>query len=99
MNPETFQPISVDQFCLSEVEPCSREADQVQIMALARCLKQGVRVCYLDGSDVGGSGEANFVELEMGDGEGLGEDPITLLYRVSSRRCPDWCACSGADGR
>lgn len=80
LHPETLLPLPIDQFCLSEVEPCAREADQVQIMALARCLKQGIRVCYLDGSEVR-DGEANFVELEIGDGEGLGEDPITLLYR------------------
>ncbi len=82
MHPETLLPLSVDQFCLAEVEPCAREADQAQIMALARCLRQGVRVCYLDGSAGGGEGQANFVEMEVGESEGVGEDPITLLYRV-----------------
>lgn len=84
MHPETFEPLSVDEFCRAEVEPCAREADQAQITALARCLRQGVRVCYLDGSAGGGDGQANFVEMEVGEGEGVGEDPITLLYRVGA---------------
>lgn len=57
----------------------------MMIMALAKCLRQGIKVCYLDGSEgegAGGSGRrANFVEFEGGEGEGVGEEPLMLLYR------------------
>lgn len=99
MHPETFQPIDVAQFCLSEVEPTGKEADSVQIQALARCLKQGLRICYLDGGDPGLEGNAtndssgmedigkvNFVvEFELAEGEGVGQDPLMLLYRCVSK--------------
>lgn len=93
MHPETFQPIAVTDFCLSEVEPTGKEADQAQIMALARCLKQGIRICYLDGSETGDEEELSkvgekemgrisfVVEFEVAEGEGVGTDPLMLLYR------------------
>lgn len=96
MHPETFQPIDVAQFCLSEVEPTGKEADSVQIQALSRCLKQGLRICYLDGGDPGlgaseqdaamDAGKVSFVvEFEQAEGEGVGADPLMLLYRWVDR--------------
>jgi ubiquitin thioesterase protein OTUB1 len=82
MHPETFTPMDVSDFCSAWVEPTGKEADQVMIQALARCLRQGIKICYLDGSSsTEEDGGASFVEFEYEEGEGVGEDPLMLLYR------------------
>jgi ubiquitin thioesterase protein OTUB1 len=82
MHPENFEPMDPADFCSAWVEPTGKEADQVMIQALARCLRQGIKVCYLDGSssqeDEGG---ASFVDFEIEEGQGVGEEPLMLLYR------------------
>lgn len=78
-SPNTLEPISPDQFCREEVEPCGKEADNAQIMALAAALEVPLRVAYLDRSDVSGGEVINWVEF----GRGAAEEarPLTLLYR------------------
>lgn len=88
-SPTTFEPLDPDEFCRQEVEPCGKEADHVQIMALAGALGVGIRIAYLDRSDVGeGDGPLNWVEFGMDTkkgkdetGETVQEEPLTLLYR------------------
>lgn len=61
------------------MEPCGKEADQVQITALSEALEVGVRIAYLDRSDVGeGSGGEVINWVESGS---VGDRPLTLLYR------------------
>lgn len=78
-SPSTLEPISPEKFCREEVEPCGKEADHAQIMALAAALQVPVRVAYLDRSDVGGGEVINWVEFGTGAAEDL--RPLTLLYR------------------
>lgn len=59
------------------MEPCGREADNAQIMALAAALKTPIRVAYLDRSEAG-AGVINWVEFEDAAEENR---PLTLLYR------------------
>ncbi|WVR00233.1 hypothetical protein IAU59_007375 [Kwoniella sp. CBS 9459] len=91
LSPTTFLPLSTDEFCRQEVEPCGKEADHAQIMALSEALSIGVRLAYLDRSEIlggGGGGESG----AEGEGEvinwvAFGKDtsetdrPLTLLYR------------------
>ncbi|WVF73052.1 hypothetical protein IAT40_007870 [Kwoniella sp. CBS 6097] len=86
LSPTTFLPLSTDEFCRQEVEPCGKEADHAQIMALSEALSIGVRVAYLDRSEIGGSGEGegegeviNWVEFGKDTSEA--DRPLTLLYR------------------
>jgi len=72
-----MEPVTPDVFCAQEVEPCGREADNAQIMALAAALQMPVRVAYLDRSEAG-SGVINWVEFEHAEEENR---PLTLLYR------------------
>ena len=82
MHPENFEPMDPADFCSAWVEPTGKEADQVMIQALARCLGQGIKVCYLDGSSsVEEEGGASFVDFEIQEGQGVGEEPLMLLYR------------------
>lgn len=79
LSPTTFLPLTPEEFCRQEVEPVGKEADHAQIMALAETLQIGVRVAYLDRSDVGNGEVINWVEFGPGTKE---EDrPLTLLYR------------------
>ena len=72
-------PLTPEEFCRQEVEPLGKEADHAQIMALAETLQIGIRVAYLDRSDVGNGEVINWVEFGPGTKE---EDrPLTLLYR------------------
>jgi ubiquitin thioesterase protein OTUB1 len=78
LSPSTFLPLSPDEFCRQEVEPCGKEADHAQIMALAEALGIGIRVAYLDRSEIGSGEVINWVEF----GSAKEEDrPLTLLYR------------------
>ncbi|OCF38362.1 ubiquitin thioesterase OTUB1 [Kwoniella heveanensis CBS 569] len=89
LSPTTFLPLSTDEFCRQEVEPCGKEADHAQIMALSEALSIGVRIAYLDRSEVGGDSSAaaagaegeviNWVEFGKDTSEA--DRPLTLLYR------------------
>lgn len=79
LSPTTFLPLTPEEFCRQEVEPVGKEADHAQIMALAETLQIGIRVAYLDRSDVGNGEVINWVEFGPNTKE---EDrPLTLLYR------------------
>ncbi|EJD43683.1 cysteine proteinase [Auricularia subglabra TFB-10046 SS5] len=82
-HPETGEPMAVREFCESFVEAIGREADHVQVTALARALKVNVRIAYLDGRGTGDSVE--FVEFQNRiDGvpsEDSGSNEVVLLYR------------------
>lgn len=79
LSPTTFLPLTPEEFCRQEVEPVGKEADHAQIMALAETLQIGIRVAYLDRSDVGNGEIINWVEFGPNTKE---EDrPLTLLYR------------------
>lgn len=89
-SPTTFEPLDPEEFCRQEVEPCGKEADHVQITALAGALGVGIRIAYLDRSDVGeGEGPLNWVEFGLDKpkeadeaaGERVAQEPLTLLYR------------------
>ncbi|ORX40654.1 peptidase C65 Otubain-domain-containing protein [Kockovaella imperatae] len=73
LSPTTFLPLTTDDFCRQEVEPCGKEADHAQIMALSEALHMGVRIAYLDRSEVQ---DINWVSFGPET-----EDPLTLLYR------------------
>jgi ubiquitin thioesterase protein OTUB1 len=79
LSPTTFLPLTPEEFCRQEVEPCGKEADHAQIMALAETLQVGIRVAYLDRSDVGNGEVINWVEF--GPGTKDEDRPLTLLYR------------------
>jgi len=82
-SPTTFQPLDPDEFCRQEVEPCGREAGHAQIMALAEALHVGIRVAYLDRSEVNDE-VINWVEFGMGEkdpSQEADDAPLTLLYR------------------
>jgi ubiquitin thioesterase protein OTUB1 len=52
---------SVKDFCNTDVDPCDREADHLQVQALARALGTGLRVAYLDRvRSLGGGGRSPF---------------------------------------
>ncbi|GFZ48670.1 hypothetical protein JCM24511_06419 [Saitozyma sp. JCM 24511] len=79
LSPTTFLPLTTDDFCRQEVEPCGKEADHAQIMALGEALEIGIRIAYLDRSEVGSGDVINWVEFGKATAE---EDkPLTLLYR------------------
>lgn len=75
---EQYQPFlpepyaAVDRFCSDEVEPCDREADQLQIQALCAAFCCSLRTVMLDRSP----GSA-VNELVLGEGPQL----VTLLFR------------------
>ncbi|KAF8519335.1 cysteine proteinase [Hysterangium stoloniferum] len=76
---DTFEPMSVQEFCQTSVEPLGREADHVQISALSRALNVNVKVAYLDGR---GNGEkVDFVELKHVEDGHNGMHDVVLLYR------------------
>ncbi|KZV89468.1 cysteine proteinase [Exidia glandulosa HHB12029] len=82
-HPDTGEPMGVREFCESFVEAIGREADHVQITALARALKVNVRIAYLDGR---GSGDAvEFVEFQNRidglESDSSGSNAVVLLYR------------------
>lgn len=92
LSPLTFLPVTTDEFCRQEVEPCGKEADHAQIMALAEALHVGVRVAYLDRSEIDGGDVINWVEFGKDVEEGIA--PLTLLYRcvaVSISSILAWC--------
>lgn len=52
----------------------------MQITALSEALDVGVRIAYLDRSDVGAGGDGGDVINWVESGK-VGERPLTLLYR------------------
>lgn len=60
---------SIDSFCRNEVDPMYKDADQMQIVALARILGIRLRIAYVDQSD---GDEANIIEF------GESSSPITV---------------------
>lgn len=79
LSPSTLEPVNPEQFCREEVEPCGKEADHAQIMALAAALAVPIRVAYLDRSEVS-TDIINWVEF--GSAAAADESrPLTLLYR------------------
>lgn len=79
-SPSTLEPVTPEQFCREEVEPCGKEADHAQIMALGAALGVPIRVAYLDRSEINTDDVINWVEF----GRSAGADetrPLTLLYR------------------
>ncbi|WRT70281.1 uncharacterized protein IL334_007279 [Kwoniella shivajii] len=86
LSPTTFLPLTTDDFCRSEVEPCGKEADHAQIMALAEAMNIGIRIAYLDRSDLGGIDDGQGNEsvinwVEFGKDASENSQPLTLLYR------------------
>ncbi|WWD03518.1 hypothetical protein V865_001570 [Kwoniella europaea PYCC6329] len=81
LSPTTFLPLSTDDFCRSEVEPCGKEADHAQIMALAEALNVGIRIAYLDRSDLGSEADSVINWVEFGKDTSEQGRPLTLLYR------------------
>merc|ERR1712113_1278683 len=81
LNRDDFEPFltehsTVDQFCQSEVDPLWREADQLQIQALANYFKIPICIYYLDQSpgDDCTKHEMKFEETKQ-------YEPIDFLYR------------------
>jgi len=82
---------TMENFCQYHVEPVSREADHLQIVALTRALGTPLRIAYLDqsglagvgGSENGGGGEVNFLEFEedRAKEDGIVSVEGALLYR------------------
>jgi len=79
-HPELGEQMEVRDFCENFVEAVGKEADHVQITALARVLGLNIDVAYLDGRPHGGeAGKVDFVEFRNSSDVVL--DPIILLYR------------------
>ena len=70
----------VKAFCDSEVDAVSTDADQVQVIALARAWGLRVRIAYLDASPVAACTVHVFPEEEASGGSGTGP-VVSLLYR------------------
>ncbi|KAJ8455537.1 hypothetical protein ONZ45_g18921 [Pleurotus djamor] len=73
-HPEIGIPLEPREFCEAFVEAVGKEADHVQMTALARALGLNIDVAYLDGRSA--DGKVDFVEFRNGDSQ-----PLTLLYR------------------
>lgn len=76
-HPDFGNQMTARDFCETFVEPTGKEADHVQMTALARALKLNVKVAYLDGHSA--DGKVDFVNFESAiDPE---SKPVELLYR------------------
>lgn len=83
----------MENFCQFHVEPVNREADHLQIVALARALGTPLRIAYLDQSGLAGvgvdaeeggaGGQVNFFEFEEDKAkeDGIVSIEGALLYR------------------
>ncbi|KAI0744790.1 cysteine proteinase [Earliella scabrosa] len=76
-HPETGDQMDPENFCNNFVEAVGKEADHVQMNALATALKVNVNVAYLDGHDQ--EGKVSFVPFQNAPFTFL--EPINLLYR------------------
>ena len=81
LSPQTLLPLTTEEFCRQEVEPCGKEADHAQIMALAEALSVGVRVAYLDRSELHTAKGDVINWVEFGRDTTEQSAPLTLLYR------------------
>ncbi|KAI8876494.1 cysteine proteinase [Backusella circina FSU 941] len=70
--------ISIDEFCVSQVEAFGRESDHLQIIALSKALEIPVKVVYLDG---GAGEEAAVHEFWPDESNQVEEDALKLIYR------------------
>ncbi|KAF4568356.1 hypothetical protein EYR40_010241 [Pleurotus pulmonarius] len=73
-HPEIGIQLEPREFCEAFVEAVGKEADHVQMTALARTLRLNLDVAYLDGRS--SDGHVDFVEFRNSD-----STPLTLLYR------------------
>ncbi|KAI0752149.1 peptidase C65 Otubain-domain-containing protein [Fomes fomentarius] len=76
-HPETGEQMDPELFCNNFVEAVGKEADHVQMNALATALKVNVNVAYLDGHDQ--QGKVSFVPFQNAPFTFL--ETINLLYR------------------
>ncbi|KAI0030840.1 cysteine proteinase [Vararia minispora EC-137] len=76
-HPDFGNQMTARDFCESFVEPTGKEADHVQMTALARALKVNAKVAYLDGHDPNGA--VDFVSFESALDPST--PPVVLLYR------------------
>jgi ubiquitin thioesterase protein OTUB1 len=76
-HPDFGTQMTARDFCEAFVEPTGKEADHVQMTALARALRLNVRVAYLDGHAP--DGRVDFVSFESAIDPGT--PPVVLLYR------------------
>ncbi|KAI0696410.1 peptidase C65 Otubain-domain-containing protein [Cerioporus squamosus] len=77
IHPETGEQMDPESFCNNFVEAVGKEADHVQMNALATALKVNVNVAYLDGHDQ--QGKVSFVPFQNAPFTFL--EPVNLLYR------------------
>ncbi|RDB19661.1 Ubiquitin thioesterase OTUB1 [Hypsizygus marmoreus] len=73
-HPETGEPMEVRTFCENFVEATGKEADHVQMTALARALQINIDIAYMDGR----SPDVSSVPLRGADDN---VKPLILLYR------------------
>jgi len=78
-HPESGEPMATQTFCENFVEAVGKEADHVQMTALAAALKVNVNIAYLDGRSQ--NGKVDFVEFHHANSQNDGVEPIILLYR------------------
>ncbi|KAG8908836.1 hypothetical protein FRB99_003074 [Tulasnella sp. 403] len=81
LHPDTYEPVSVKEFCERFVEATGKEADHPQIAALTRALSVSVHVAYLAGSATDNSTTVDFVKFEPEGSQESVQKPVVLLYR------------------
>ncbi|CCA75337.1 hypothetical protein PIIN_09322 [Serendipita indica DSM 11827] len=84
VHPETQEAMPVDEFCNQFVDAMGKEADHVQMQALAKALGVNLSVAYLDGNIGSNNDDAavDFVKFDNGGGsDANGIDDVVLLYR------------------
>ncbi|KAM5538858.1 hypothetical protein V8D89_007580 [Ganoderma adspersum] len=77
LHPETGEQMDPESFCNNFVEAVGKEADHVQMNALATALKVNVNIAYLDGHDQ--HGQVSFVPFQNAPFTVI--EPVNLLYR------------------
>jgi len=83
VHPETQESMPVVDFCHMFVEGMGKEADHVQMQALAKAMSVNLSVAYLDGTlNENEESLVDFVKFENGGGEeSNGLEDVVLLYR------------------
>jgi hypothetical protein len=83
MHPETQNSMPIKEFCEHFVDGLGREADHVQMQALAKAMGVNLSVAYLDGHEDKGDA-VGFVKFENGGGSEVnGIEDVVLLYRYA----------------